>query len=111
MAALGLASASAPARAQFQPRPRFATDPFTLGVASGYPLPTGVVLWTRLAPAPLIPGGGMPREPVTVEWEVASDERMATIVRRGTTTAVPEWAHSVHVEVDGLEPGRWYWYR
>ena len=86
-------------------------NPFTLGVASGYPLPTGVVLWTRLAPAPLIPGGGMPRELVTVEWEVASDERMGTIVRRGTAPALPEWAHAVHVEVDGLEPGRWYWYR
>ena len=86
-------------------------DPFTLGVASGYPLPTGVTLWTRLAPAPLVPGGGMPREVVAVEWEVASDERMGTIVRRGTTSATPEWAHSVHVEVAGLEPGRWYWYR
>jgi alkaline phosphatase D len=86
-------------------------NPFTLGVASGYPLPTGVVLWTRLAPAPLIPGGGMPREAVPVEWEVASDERMGRIVQRGTTAAVPESAHSVHVEVEGLEPARWYWYR
>src|SRR5688572_19240650 len=33
--------------------------PFTLGVASGDPTPTGVVLWTRLAPKPL-EGGGMP---------------------------------------------------
>jgi alkaline phosphatase D len=87
------------------------SDPFTLGVASGYPLPTGVVLWTRLAPAPLVPGGGMPREAVAVEWEVASDERMSRIVQHGAVTAVPEWAHAVHVEVEGLEPGRWYWYR
>ena len=34
--------------------------PFTLGVASGDPVPDGVVLWTRLAPDPLVPGGGMP---------------------------------------------------
>lgn len=92
-------------------QPALPADPFTLGVASGYPLPTGVVLWTRLAPAPLVPGGGMPREAVSVEWEVASDERMSRVVQRGTATAVPDWAHAVHVEVDGLEPGRWYWYR
>ncbi|MET0852958.1 MAG: alkaline phosphatase D family protein [Candidatus Rokuibacteriota bacterium] len=86
-------------------------SPFTLGVASGYPHPTGVVLWTRLAPAPLIPGGGMPRETVPVDWEVATDDRMANVVQHGTAVASPDWAHAVHVEVEGLEPGRWYWYR
>ena len=34
-------------------RPRFTGYPFTLGVASGAPEPTSVVLWTRLAPEPL----------------------------------------------------------
>ena len=105
--ALGAASFASRARAQ-APIPE---EPFTLGVASGYPLPTGVVLWTRLAPAPLVPGGGMPRDVVPVEWEVAADEQMSRIVQRGTASAVPEWAHSVHVEVDGLEADRWYWYR
>jgi alkaline phosphatase D len=90
---------------------RFASDPFTLGVASGYPEPNAVVLWTRLAPEPLVPGGGMPQAPVEVEWEVATDERLATIVRRGTVYATPDWAHSVHVEVTGLEPARDHWYR
>ena len=33
--------------------PRFADDPFTLGVAAGDPTPTGAMLWTRLAPKPL----------------------------------------------------------
>src|SRR5262249_25506519 len=41
-------------------RPRFAADPFSLGVASGDPTDTGVVLWTRLAPLPLDEAGGMP---------------------------------------------------
>lgn len=85
--------------------------PFTLGVASGDPAPDGVVLWTRLAPRPREPGGGMPATPVAVAWEVAEDEAMSRIVRQGTTTADPAWAHSVHVEVDGLKPDRWYWYR
>jgi alkaline phosphatase D len=90
---------------------RFDGDPFTLGVASGYPEPNAVVLWTRLAPEPLMPGGGMPPAPVEVEWEVATDEHVATVVRRGTVYATPDWAHSVHVEVTGLEPARDYWYR
>ena len=85
-------------------------DPFTLGVASGDPTPDGVVLWTRLAPKPL-EGGGMPHHPIAVQWRMATDDRMARIVRRGAVLAVPELGHSVHVEVDGLEPGRWYWYQ
>ena len=92
-------------------QPRLSGDVFTLGVASGYPAPTGVVLWTRLAPAPLAPDGGMPQGAVPVEWEVATDERMTRIVQRGTANATREWAHAIHVEVDGLEPARWYWYR
>jgi alkaline phosphatase D len=90
---------------------RFASDPFTLGVASGYPEPNAVVLWTRLAPEPLVPGGGMPAAPVEVAWEVGTDDGLATVVRRGTTYATPDWAHSVHVEVTGLTPARDYWYR
>jgi alkaline phosphatase D len=86
-----------------------ADHPFTLGVASGEPDATSVVLWTRLAPD--LVGGGMPAEPVTVAWEVASDERMRRIVGHGETTALPGAAHSVHVEAGGLEPDRWYWYR
>jgi len=92
-------------------QPRLSSTPFTLGVASGYPSPSGAVLWTRLAPAPLQPGGGMAPDVVAVEWEVAADERMSQIVQRGTASATPEWAHSVHVEVEGLQPARWYWYR
>ena len=48
---------------------RFATNPFTLGVASGYPDPDGFVLWTRLAPSPLL-GGGMDPAPVLVDQGV-----------------------------------------
>jgi alkaline phosphatase D len=84
--------------------------PFTLGVASGDPLPDGVVLWTRLASEPLA-GGGMPGRPVPVEWEVSADESFGRVVRRGVVTAEPSFAHSVHVEVGGLEPASWYFYR
>jgi alkaline phosphatase D len=53
----------------------------------------------------------MPKEDVLVRWRVAADERMSKIVREGNTTANPEWAHSVHVKVPGLQPDRWYWYQ
>ncbi|MGW2515913.1 alkaline phosphatase D family protein [Streptomyces sp. NPDC001617] len=83
---------------------------FSLGVASGDPLPDGIVLWTRLAPDPLN-GGGMPDEVVPVEWEIAEDERLRKVVRRGVAQARPEYGHSVHVDVRGLRPDRSYWYR
>jgi alkaline phosphatase D len=91
-------------------RPSFIGYPFTLGVASGSPSPTGVVLWTRLAPDPLN-GGGMAADAVVVRWEVAEDERFGQVVQRGSVDARSAWAHSVHVEVTGLEPGHWYFYR
>jgi alkaline phosphatase D len=53
----------------------------------------------------------MPTVPVPVEWEIADDPAMRQVVRRGTVNAEPEFAHSVHVECNGLEPGRDYWYR
>jgi alkaline phosphatase D len=84
-------------------------DPFTLGVASGDPTPTGVVLWTRLAPRPLEPDGGMPAWPVPVQWEVATGPRIRNVVRPGVALAHPRFVHSVHVDVEGLEPGRIYW--
>jgi len=95
-------SRALPARAQ--PQPRFEEYPFALGVASGYPRPDGMVLWTRLSgrPGPAA---------IPVRWEIASDEAMRSIVATGTAEAQPAWAHSVHVEARGLAPDRWYWYR
>lgn len=86
-------------------------NPFTLGVASGDPLPDAVVIWTRLAPQPFEPLGGAPYKEVGVDWQVASDEHFRRVVRSGRATARPEFGHSVHVDVRGLEPGRHYWYR
>src|SRR2546429_3833820 len=80
-------------------------DPFMLGVASGDPRPDGMVLWTRLAPAPLDVGGGMGTRNVAVEWQLATDEAFANIVASGTETAVPADAHSVHAEPRGLPAG------
>ncbi len=90
-------------------QPRFSGDPFSLGVASGSPSHDSVVLWTRLVAPGLF--GSLGGEAVPVRWEVAHDEQFSRIAQRGQSQAVGELAHSVHAEVAGLEPDRWYFYR
>ena len=109
--ALTTASLVAPTRRHLAPaQVRFTGYPFTLGVASGCPQPDSVVLWTRLAPKPLN-GGGMEPGRVEVQWEIARDEHFQVLVQKGSVWTAQELGHSVHAEVHGLEPGRWYWYR
>src|SRR5262245_51912636 len=86
-------------------------DPFMLGVASGDPRPDGMVLWTRLASAPLDVGGGMGTRNVPVEWQVATDQAFANIVASGTEAAIPGEAHGVHAEPRALAGGRQLFYR
>ncbi len=105
-----LRHAAALATAAWWPRsgwaqPVLRSNPFTLGVASGSPRMDGVVLWTRLLPDPSVTG------PVTVRWEVAEADSGGQIVQRGEALADAALAHSVHVEVQGLAPDRWYTYR
>ncbi len=88
---------------------RFTSDPFSLGVASGSPTDESVVLWTRLMPKSVDDARLLGT--ITVRWEVAHDDRFARIVRSGQADAQAELAHSVHVEVHGLESERWYFYR
>ncbi|CAN7614910.1 alkaline phosphatase D family protein [Pseudoduganella sp. LjRoot289] len=84
--------------------------PFSLGVASGSPLPHAVVLWTRILYDPFN-AAAMPQLAMPVRWEMAYDEAFRSIAAKGTAMAPPELAHSVHVDVGGLAPDRWYWYR
>jgi alkaline phosphatase D len=84
--------------------------PFSLGVASGSPLPHSVILWTRILPDPL-DAASAPALALSVRWEVAEDEAFRKIVSKGSAIASPELAHSVHVDATGLRPERWYWYR
>ncbi|WP_199539080.1 alkaline phosphatase D family protein [Desertihabitans brevis] len=108
-AGLGLGLSGAPALVEAAPR---IEHPFTLGIASGDPEPTGFVLWTRLAPEPFADDFGMGgARRVPVRWQVATDERMRHVVARGVAAAEARWAHSVHVDVQGLQPDREYFYR
>ena len=111
LSALGALGAASALPRSLLAQPRFAADPFTLGVASGYPWPGGFVLWTRLAPEPGRAQGGLDPVALPLRWEVFADEALRVRVAAGEALAEPEWAHSVRVEVKGLEPDRWYWYR
>ena len=94
------------------PRALAATGPlFALGVASGDPDPTSVVLWTRLSRDPLAPDGGLPSRSIEVRWEVSLDETFGRVVRHGRAVARAEDARAVHVAARGLAPDTWYFYR
>jgi len=79
--------------------------PFLWGVASGDPLPDGVVLWTR--PDPELTNG----EPQIISYEVALDEDFTEVVATGTVEATAETHHCTRVEVDGLSAATTYFYR
>jgi alkaline phosphatase D len=110
--ALGLTSAASPAPATAAtPAPARGATPFRHGVASGDPLPTSVVLWTRVTPtAESTPGSGAgPR--VTVGWQVARDAAFTSTVASGSLATGPERDHTVKLDAKGLAPGSTYYYR
>ncbi|WP_435864966.1 alkaline phosphatase D family protein [Streptomyces spectabilis] len=84
---------------------------FLHGVASGDPLPDGVLLWTRVTPTPdAVPGSGKGPD-VQVGWEVAEDKGFTRVVGRGTTTAKAASDHTVKADVRGLRQATTYYYR
>jgi alkaline phosphatase D len=109
-AAAGAAGFLAPIAARAASPPRFTSDPFGLGIASGDPSADSVVLWTRLCPDPFDPDG-LGDAAYEVTWELAADEGFRRILRTGRRLATPERAHAVHVELSGLQADREYWYR
>jgi alkaline phosphatase D len=89
---------------------RSSAYPFALGVASGSPRPDSIVLWTRIVSEPLS-REPFAAAPLTVKWEIAEDDSFKHLVNKGNASAIPELAHSVHIDATGLRPDRWYWYR
>ncbi|MEU2430125.1 alkaline phosphatase D family protein [Streptomyces sp. NPDC007861] len=88
-----------------------AAPAFLHGVASGDPLPDGVLLWTRVTPVPdAVPGSG--KGPDTeVSWEVAEDKGFTSVVASGRTTAAAASDHTVKADVRGLRPATAYYFR
>ncbi|MGE7389281.1 alkaline phosphatase D family protein [Streptomyces sp. NPDC004126] len=88
-----------------------AAPAFLHGVASGDPLPDGVLLWTRVTPTPeAVPGSGLGPS-TAVGWEVAEDKAFSRIVASGSVTATAASDHTVKADVRGLRPQTPYWYR
>ncbi|MEU3049144.1 alkaline phosphatase D family protein [Streptomyces sp. NPDC006984] len=86
-------------------------DVFLHGVASGDPLPDGVLLWTRVTPTPdSVPGSGSGPD-TEVDWEVAEDRGFSRVVARGRTTTTAADDHTVKADVRGLGPAGTYYYR
>ncbi|MYQ50843.1 MULTISPECIES: alkaline phosphatase D family protein [unclassified Streptomyces] len=84
---------------------------FLHGVASGDPLPDGVLLWTRVTPSPdAVPGSGLGAD-TAVSWEVAEDKDFTRITARGTALARAASDHTVKADVRGLSPATAYWFR
>lgn len=76
---------------------------FTHNVASGEPSQTGALLWTRFVPAD--------KGAAALTAEVAEDMGFTRIVARAETAAEASADHCARVRAEGLEPGRWYYYR
>ncbi len=76
---------------------------FEHGVASGDPLPEGVILWTRVT--------AEASEPVEVWWEMALDEDFLERTAQGTFMTDASRDYTVKVDVPGLIWGRNYFYR
>ena len=80
-----------------------ATDrTFPQGIASGDPTPDGILLWTRVAPAP---------GAETIELEVAEDTAFKAVIWTDEQTVTGDTDYTARFEVTGLAPATTYWYR
>ena len=84
---------------------------FQHGVASGDPRPRKVIIWTRVTPTPASTPGSGKGPKVEVRWEVATDEAFRRVVKRGSFTTSASRDHTVKLDVTGLKPASWYYYR
>ena len=76
--------------------------PFYHGVASGDPTSNSVILWTRVTPE--IEGN------IDVVWKVSTDTTFSDTIAIGTFTTNVDRDYTVKVDVQGLQPGTFYYY-
>ena len=94
---LGGGLLAAPLAAQQKPAARG----FTHGVASGEPAQAHVLLWTRYAHS----------QDTQLTWQVLTPDANLRVVAEGQVTASPENDFCAKAWAEGLEPGRWYYFR
>ncbi|WP_328772293.1 alkaline phosphatase D family protein [Streptomyces sp. NBC_00286] len=110
-AAAATAALAGPLAAAIPARAAAEAPAFLHGVASGDPLPDGVLLWTRVTPTPeAVPGSGLGPD-VEVSWTVALDKAFMNVVAKGSTTASAAADHTVKADIRGLKPATDYWFR
>ncbi|NKQ24022.1 alkaline phosphatase D family protein [Streptomyces galbus] len=110
-AAAATAVLAGPLAAALPARAADDTPAFLHGVASGDPLPDGILLWTRVTPtAGATPGSGVGPD-IEVEWVIAQDKALTTVVAKGSVTATAASDHTVKADVRGLQPATDYWFR
>ena len=74
---------------------------FTHGVASGEPGHNRVLLWTRYVHS----------QDTQLTWQVLTPDANMRVVAEGQVTASPENDFCAKAWAEGLEPGRWYYFR
>ena len=74
---------------------------FTHGIASGEPGPDRVLLWTRYAAT----------QDTRLDFQVSDSIDFATAASAGSVTASADNDWCCKAWAEGLEPGRWYYYR
>jgi alkaline phosphatase D len=96
MASVVAAASALPLRAVAAPM-----SGFTHGVASGDPLTTRIILWTRF----------VSDAPQSVAWEVARDAAFTQVVRRGKASTSAARDYTIKVDADGLPENTQLYYR
>ncbi|MEU1083965.1 alkaline phosphatase D family protein [Streptomyces sp. NPDC005908] len=110
-AAAATAALAGPLAAALPARAAQRAPAFLHGVASGDPLPDGVLLWTRVTPTPeATPGSGAGPD-TEVRWTVARDSGFTDVVAQGSTLATAASDHTVKADIRGLRPATDYWFR
>ncbi|WP_299082708.1 alkaline phosphatase D family protein [uncultured Paraglaciecola sp.] len=85
-------------------KPALSSATFTHGVASGDPLASSVILWSRALPV-------SPQSQVTVAYEVSLDNEFKQVIRSGSLTTDASKDFTLKLDVTGLAPATSYYYR
>ena len=98
--------------------------PFYHGVASGDPLSDRVIIWTRITipfderiawvnvdSQSSVYSSSVFDTTVQVGWQIATDTQFTNVVNSGTASTDSSLDYTVKVDVTGLQPNTWYYYR